>query len=85
MRKQLLRTAIALAALTTLVAVVGADAAGTARGPSLTLRWQAPTPSDGTVFSVPAGEPLTLELARLQQKPGTEASDIAVGDVRSVV
>ena len=62
MRKQPLRTAVALTALTALVAVVGAGA-GTARGPSLTLRWQAPTPSDGTGFSVAAGEPLTLQLA----------------------
>jgi len=63
MRKQLHRTAIALVALTALAAAFGAGAAGTARGPSLTLRWQAPTPPDGTVFSVPAGEPFTLELA----------------------
>ena len=62
MRKQLQRTAIVLAALTALVAVVGAGA-GTARGPSLTLRWQAPTPPDGAVFSVAAGEPLTFQLA----------------------
>jgi len=62
MRKQLQRTAIALAALTALVTVVGAGA-GTSRGPSLTLRWQAPTPRDGAAFSVPAGEPFTLELA----------------------
>jgi hypothetical protein len=62
MRKQLLRTAIGLAAMTALVAVVGAGA-GTSRGPSLTLHWQAPTPRDGTAFSVAAGEPLTLELA----------------------
>jgi L,D-transpeptidase catalytic domain len=63
MRQRLQRTTIALTALTALLAVVGAGAAGTARGPSLTLRWQAPTPPDGTVFSVAAGEPLTLELA----------------------
>lgn len=62
MRKQLQRTAIGLVALAALVAAVGAGA-GTSRGPSLTLRWQAPTPPDGTVFSVAAGEPLTLELA----------------------
>ena len=62
MRKQLQRTTIALAALTALVAVVGAGA-GTSRGPSLTLRWQAPTPPDGKAFSIPAGEPFTLELA----------------------
>ena len=62
MRKQLLRTAIALAALSALVAVVGAGA-GTSRGPSLTLHWQAPTPRDGTAFSVAAGDPFTLELA----------------------
>ena len=62
MRKQLLRTAIALAALSALVAGVGAGA-GTSRGPSLTLHWQAPTPRDGAAFSVAAGEPFTLELA----------------------
>ena len=50
MRKQLLRTAIALAAMTALVPVVGAGA-GTSRGPSLTLHWQAPTPRDGAAFS----------------------------------
>src|SRR5262245_2108011 len=61
MRKQLQRTAIALVALTALVAVIGAGAQ-TSRGPSLTLRWQAPTPRDGAAFSIPAGEPLTLEL-----------------------
>ena len=62
MRKQLLRTAIALATVTALVSVVGAGA-GTSRGPSLTLHWQAPTPGDGAAFSVPAGEPFTIELA----------------------
>jgi hypothetical protein len=69
MRKQLLRTAIALTGLTALVAVVGAGA-GTARGPSLTLRWQAPTPPDGTVFSVEAGEPVTFQLAA--ESPGAQ-------------
>jgi L,D-transpeptidase catalytic domain len=62
MRKKLNRIAIAFAALTALVAVLGAGA-GTSRGPSLTLRWQTPTPRDGAAFSVPAGEPITLELA----------------------
>ena len=63
MRQHLQRGATALAALTALVVVVGAGAAGTFRGPSLTLRWQSPTPRDGAAFSVPAGEPFTLELA----------------------
>jgi hypothetical protein len=49
-------------AVTALVAAVGAGA-GTSRGPELTLRWQAPTPKDGTVFTVEAGQPLTVELA----------------------
>ena len=49
-------------ALTALVAAFGAGA-GTSRGPDLTLRWQAPTPKDGTVFTVQAGQPLTVELA----------------------
>src|SRR5262245_44973991 len=62
MRKQLQRSAIAVAALTALVAVVGAGAQSS-RGPSLTLHWQSPTPRDGAAFTIPAGEPFTLELA----------------------
>jgi hypothetical protein len=56
------KTAVALTALVALVLAVGAGA-GTDRGPTLSLRWQAPTPKDGAVFSVEAGQPLTLELA----------------------
>ena len=70
MRKQLQRTAIGLVALAALVAAVGAGA-GTSRGPSLTLRWQAPTPPDGTVFTVAAGEPFTLELAAASSEPSS--------------
>ena len=64
MTKTLRRTTIALAALAALTAVVGAGA-GTSRahGPELTIRWQAPTPRDGTAFSVKAGEPLSFQLA----------------------
>ncbi|HEY3051575.1 MAG TPA: L,D-transpeptidase [Gaiellaceae bacterium] len=62
MRKALQRTTVALAVLTALVTVVAAGA-GTSGGPELSLRWHAPTPRDGTAFSVKAGEPLSLELA----------------------
>ena len=64
MTKTLRRTAIALATLAALTAVVGAGA-GTTRGhgPELSVRWQAPTPRDGTAYAVKAGEPLTLELS----------------------
>jgi hypothetical protein len=56
-----LHKALVLAGLTALVAVVGAGA-GTSRAPQLSLRWQAPTPRDGTAFSVKAGEKLSFEL-----------------------
>ena len=64
MTKTLRHTAIALATLAALTAVVGAGA-GTTRGhgPELSVRWQAPTPRDGTAYAVKAGEPLTLELS----------------------
>jgi hypothetical protein len=74
MSKRALRTAIVLAALTALVAVVSAGA-GTSRGPELTLRWQAPTPKDGTVFTVEAGQPLTVELAATS----TDAQLVLIG------
>jgi L,D-transpeptidase catalytic domain len=62
MSKRFHHTAAALAALGALVLAVGAGA-GMDRGPTLSLRWQAPTPKDGAVFSVEAGQPFTLELA----------------------
>jgi hypothetical protein len=62
MRKALQRTTLALATLTALVAVVTAGA-GTTRGPELSLRWHAPTPPDGTAFTVTAGERLKFRLA----------------------
>ena len=64
MTKTLRHTAIALATLAALTAVVGAGA-GTTRGhgPELSVRWQAPTPRDGTAYAVKAGEPLTFELS----------------------
>jgi lipoprotein-anchoring transpeptidase ErfK/SrfK len=52
----------ALAVLAAFVVVVGAGAA-TTRGPQLSLRWQAPTPRDGTAFAVKAGDDLSFELA----------------------
>ena len=51
-----------LIAIAAFALVVGAGA-GTTRGPQLTLRWQAPTPADGTAYTVTAGEAFTLELA----------------------
>jgi hypothetical protein len=62
MNRRFQQTAVALATLSALVLAVGAGAR-TDRGPTLSLRWQAPTPKDGTVFSVQAGQPFTLELA----------------------
>ena len=61
MTKYLHRALVALAALAALVAVVGAGA-GTTRGPQLSLRWQAPTPHDGTAYAVKAGETLSFDL-----------------------
>jgi hypothetical protein len=62
MNRRFQQTAIAVAMVAALGLAVGAGA-GTDRGPSLSLHWQAPTPKDGAVFSVEAGQPLTLELA----------------------
>jgi L,D-transpeptidase catalytic domain len=64
MTKTLRHIAIPLATLSALTAVVGAGADTTRRhGPELSVRWQAPTPRDGTPYAVKAGEPLTFELA----------------------
>jgi L,D-transpeptidase catalytic domain len=64
MTKTLRQTAIAFATLAALTAAVGAGAGTThAHGPQLTVRWQAPTPRDGTAFSVKAGEALSFQLA----------------------
>jgi hypothetical protein len=62
MSKRFQQTAITIAAIGALVLAIGAGA-GTDRGPTLSLRWQTPTPKDGAVFSVEAGQPLLLELA----------------------
>ena len=64
MTKTMRHTTIALATLAALTAVVGAGAV-TTRGhaPELSLRWQAPTPRDGTAYAVKAGEPLLFELS----------------------
>jgi len=61
--------AVSLVALSTLALGVGAGAGTTARGPQLTLHWQAPTPSDGKSYAVKAGEPFTLELAATTSTP----------------
>jgi L,D-transpeptidase catalytic domain len=56
------KTALSLTALAALALAVGAGA-GTDRGPTLSLRWQSPTPRDGAAFAVEVGQPFTLELA----------------------
>ncbi len=68
MNRRFWGTTTALALLAALFLVVGAGA-GTARGPSLALTWQAPTPADGTAFTVTAGEPFTVELAAASSQP----------------
>jgi len=68
MTKRFRRSGVALAALAALVLAVGA-AAGTARGPKLTLTWQAPTPADGSAFTVTAGSPVSFELAVSSSQP----------------
>ncbi|MEK6273915.1 MAG: L,D-transpeptidase family protein [Actinomycetota bacterium] len=61
-------TTAALVALAALFLAVGAGA-GTTRGPKLSLTWRAPTPADGTAFTVNAGEPYTLELSASSTQP----------------
>src|SRR5437667_2522241 len=56
-------------ALATIVALAVAAGAGAARGPQLTLSWQAPTPRDGTAFTVSADSPFTLNLAAASTQP----------------
>ena len=68
MTKRFRRSGVALAALAALVLAVGAGA-GTARGPKLTLTWQAPTPADGSAFTVTAGSPVSFELAVSSSQP----------------
>src|SRR5216117_2199724 len=68
MSKRFRRSGVALAALAALVLAVGAGA-GTARGPQLTLAWQAPTPADGSAFTVSAGAPISVELAASSSEP----------------
>lgn len=58
----------AIAFIAALFLVVGAGA-GTTRGPKLALRWQAPTPADGTAYTVTAGQPFTLELGAASTRP----------------
>ncbi len=76
MSKRIHQTAVALTALGALVLAVGAGAGtNTNRGPTLSLRWQAPTPKDGAAFSVEAGQPLALELAARS----TQAQVVLIG------
>jgi hypothetical protein len=62
MSNRLQNTALALIALGAL-ALAGGAGAGTDQAPTLSLRWQSPTPRDGAAFSIAAGQPLKLELA----------------------
>ena len=62
MNNRFQKTALALIALGALALAVGAGA-GTDQAPTLSLRWQSPTPRDGAAFSIEAGQPFTLELA----------------------
>jgi hypothetical protein len=68
MTRRFRRGGLGLAVLAALVPVVGAGA-GTARGPKLTLTWQAPTPADGSAFTVSAGSPVTFDLAASSSQP----------------
>jgi lipoprotein-anchoring transpeptidase ErfK/SrfK len=64
MTRTLRHTTIALATLAALTGVLGAGAStARAHAPQLSVRWQAPTPHDGTAYAVKAGEPLSLELS----------------------
>jgi L,D-transpeptidase-like protein len=62
------RKLLGFGALLALVFALGAGA-GTARGPQLTLSWKAPSPADGTPFTVTAGTPLTFQLAASGPQP----------------
>jgi hypothetical protein len=66
--KRFRRSGVALATLAALVLAVGAGAE-TARGPELTLSWQAPTPADGSAFTIAAGSPVSVELAASSSQP----------------
>ena len=59
--------ALAIGALAVLT-LVGAGSA--ARGPRLTLAWQAPTPRDGAAFTVNAGSPLTITVSASSSRAG---------------
>lgn len=68
MSRRLQGTTALLALLAALLLVMGATA-GTARGPILSLMWHAPTPPDGTAYSVTVDQPFTLELAAAGSQP----------------
>ena len=68
MSKRFQWTTTAIALVAALFLVVGAGA-GTARGPQLALSWQAPTPADGTAYTVTAGKSFTVELAASSTEP----------------
>ena len=90
MTKTLRQTAIALATIAALTAVVGAGAETTrAHGPQLSVRWQAPTPHDGSAYTVRAGEPLSFDLAaasgsviRSRRLPAGVSFDTSAGQAR---
>lgn len=60
-RKPLRRGCVAASAALVLLTLV--SAASAARGPRLSLVWQAPTPRDGAAFTVNAGSTLTIALS----------------------
>lgn len=68
MKRRFQGTAVVIALLAAFVLVLGA-AAGTARGPRLSLAWQGPTPADGTSYTVTVGESFALELSAASSEP----------------
>lgn len=69
-----IRTGLALVALA--AAILPAAQATAARGPKLAVAWEAPTPADGTAFTVNAGSTLTLRLAARSSR---SAEQVLVG------
>jgi lipoprotein-anchoring transpeptidase ErfK/SrfK len=65
-RSILRRIGVAVSAALAVLTLVSAATA--ARGPSLGLVWQAPTPRDGSAFTVNAGSPLTITLSATSRR-----------------
>jgi hypothetical protein len=68
MNRRFLQVGTVSAAIVAIVLALGAGSSA-ARGPKLTLSWQAPTPGDGAAFTVSAGSPFTLQLAASSSEP----------------